>query len=123
MNRKTISLAAAGIFLSSAALLNAQDATHTNTMADCPMHADHGKGVDERGDKAMGFSHEKTTHHFRITQDGGSIEVTAKDGNDRISRDQVRSHLRQIAKLFAAGDFEVPMFVHARKPPGADVMQ
>jgi hypothetical protein len=30
----------------------------------------------------MGFSHDKTTHHFRLYPDGGAIEVTADDPND-----------------------------------------
>ena len=29
----------------------------------------------KRGDHAMGFSHEKTTHHFLLLTDGGGIEV------------------------------------------------
>jgi len=123
MNHKTIRLSVAVILFGSAAFLNAQHTTDDTTMAGCPMHADHVKGVDERGDKAMGFSHEKTTHHFRITPEGGAIEVTAKDANDLASRDQIRGHLTHIVKLFAAGDFELPMFVHDRKPPGVDVMQ
>jgi hypothetical protein len=49
--------------------------------------------------------------------------VTAKDANDQTSRDQIRGHLTHIAELFAARDFEIPMFVHDRKPPGVDVMQ
>ena len=70
----------------------------------------------------MGFSHTKTTHHFRIRAEGGAIEVTANDASDLTSRDQVRRHLAQIATLFGEGNFEIPMFVHAQKPPGADVM-
>ena len=46
--------------------------------------------VNHRGDREMGFSHEKTTHHFRLAKDGGAIEVTANDPNDTQSRDQIR---------------------------------
>ena len=48
----------------------------------CPMHeqhegsSHHAADVDTRGDKAMGFSHEKSTHHFELSSDGGTIEVT-----------------------------------------------
>ena len=31
--------------------------------------------MNERGDHVMGFDHTKTTHHFRLLADGGSIEV------------------------------------------------
>jgi len=27
----------------------------------------------------MGFSHEKTTHHFQLYKDGGAIQVTVND--------------------------------------------
>jgi len=33
------------------------------------------------------------------------------------------SHLTHIAKMFTDGNFQIPMFVHDRMPPGADVMQ
>lgn len=103
--------------------LAAQHTSDHTSMADCPMSAEHAKGVDERGDKGMGFSHEKTTHHFRLSPDGGSIEVTAKVAKDEVSRDQIRAHLTHISKLFATGNFEIPMFVHDSVPPGVDVMR
>lgn len=96
---------------------------HGDDMKDCPMKAEHAAGVDERGDKGMGFSHTKTTHHFRIRADGGAIEVAANNATDQISRDQIRGHLAHIATLFGQGNFQIPMFVHAQKPPGADAME
>ena len=71
----------------------------------------------------MGFSHEKTTHHFRLSKDGGAIEVTANDPKDIASRDQIRMHLGHIAKMFAAGDFKAPMLVHDQVPPGVPVLE
>jgi hypothetical protein len=76
-----------------------------------------------RGDHAMGFSHEKTTHHFLLYADGGAIQVTANDPHDSESRDQVRMHLGHITQMFAAGDFQIPMLVHAEAPPGVPVMK
>ena len=70
----------------------------------------------------MGFSHEATTHHFRLTPSGGAIEVTANDPNDGKSREQIRMHLTHIRKMFSAGDFNVPMFIHDTNPPGAATM-
>ena len=71
----------------------------------------------------MGFSHEKTTHHFMLTEDGGTIEVRANDVKDIASRDEIRGHFHRIAQMFAAGNFNVPMLVHARKDvPGTAVM-
>ena len=71
----------------------------------------------------MGFSHEKTSHHFRLKADGGYIEVEAKDASDTTSRDQIRSHLRHIAGKFASGDVSAPMLIHAKTPPGVPVMR
>ncbi len=80
-------------------------------------------GVNDRGDKVMGFSHDKTAHHFRLKADGGLIEVEAKDASDTTSRDQIKSHLRHIAGKFAAGDFTAPMLIHAKTPPGVPDMK
>jgi hypothetical protein len=77
----------------------------------------------KRGDHAMGFSHEKTTHHFRLFKDGGAIEVTANDPKDTASRDEIRQHLSHITQMFAAGNFEVPMLIHATTPPGVPAMK
>ena len=82
----------------------------------------HPSDVDKRGDKALGFSHEKTTHHFLIRPDGGAIQVTANDPKDRESRDEVQMHLGHIAKMFADGDFNIPMLVHDQVPPGSEKM-
>jgi hypothetical protein len=70
----------------------------------------------------MGFSHETTTHHFRLHKTGGAIDVSANDPKDSATRDQIRMHLFHITKRFAAGDFDVPMFIHDTTPPGAPVM-
>lgn len=100
-------------------------------MASCPMHAqqkpstaDQGhEGVVKRGDEVMGFSHEKTTHHFRIYADGGAIEAEANDARDTASRDEIRSHFRHIAEMFSAGDFSAPMLIHTQNPPGTETMK
>ena len=76
-----------------------------------------------RGDHAMGFSHEKTTHHFFLYADGGAIQVTANDLEDTESRSQIRMHLGHIAQMFGSGDFQTPMLVHAELPPGVPAMK
>ena len=83
----------------------------------------HGTAVDERGDHVMGFDHEKTAHHFRLTPSGGAIEVSANDAADTASRDAIRSHLAHIAKKFSEGDFEAPMLIHDRVAPGVPVLE
>jgi hypothetical protein len=79
--------------------------------------------MNERGDHVMGFDHHKTTHHFGLAADGGSIEVLANSPQDSESRDQIRTHLGHIAGMFAAGNFKAPMLIHDQVPPGVPVMQ
>lgn len=83
----------------------------------------HAQGVDSRGDKAMGFSHEKTQHHFRLFSDGGSIDIVTKSPTDADQRDAIRSHLKMIAGMFAKGDFHLPMFIHDTVVPGQKTME
>ncbi len=85
--------------------------------------AEHHAGVNERGDHAMGFSHEKSTHHFGLTADGGFIEVNANEAADTQTREQIRMHLTHIAGRFAEGDFDLPMLIHGTTPPGVPEMQ
>ncbi|HZR29033.1 MAG TPA: hypothetical protein VFA71_09645 [Terriglobales bacterium] len=83
----------------------------------------HRADVEEHGDQAMGFPHDKTTHHFRLYSDGGAIEVTANESRDSINTGAIRSHLAHIVTLFSNGDFSIPMFVHDQVPPGVPVMK
>lgn len=84
---------------------------------------DHNKGVVERGDHVMGFSHDKATHHFLLYSDGGAIEVQANAAEDTATRDEIRMHFGHIAKMFAAGDFSSPMLIHSQNPPGVETMK
>ena len=86
-----------------------------------PAHS-HG-GVPERGDRVMGFDHAKTTHHFTLTKTGGRIEITANRRDDLGSIGAIRSHLPHIARMFSEGDFEAPMLIHDRVPPGVPTMK
>jgi hypothetical protein len=83
---------------------------------------DHHAMVNDHGDMVMGFSHEKTTHHFELSCDGGAIDVRANDVKDTESRDQIRSHFRHIAQMFASGNFNAPMLVHGTAVPGTATM-
>jgi hypothetical protein len=71
----------------------------------------------------MGFSHETTAHHFTLLPDGGIIEVDIKADQDDPTRDQIRRHLSHIAGMFNDNNFDVPMFIHDRVPPGVPVMK
>ena len=99
-------------------------------MQSCPMHKEHMKAtsqhqadVEKHGDEAMGFPHDKTTHHFRLYSDGGAIEVTVNDSKDSQNMQAIRSHLTHIATMFSNGEFSIPMFVHDQVPPGVPVIK
>jgi hypothetical protein len=93
-----------------------------DSMSSCPMHDAHSK-MNERGEKAMGFSQTATTHHFFLKSDGGVIQVEVNDPGDKPDRDEIRMHLTHIAEAFAKGDFDIPMFVHDTVPPGEPEMK
>jgi hypothetical protein len=76
-----------------------------------------------RGKAAMGFDQDRTTHHFRLNGTGGAIEVAASDVADEPTVTQVRTHLREIAGQFAAGDFAKPFATHGEMPPGVLMMR
>jgi len=81
------------------------------------------ESMNERGDKVMGFDHNKTTHHFLLKNNGGVIQIEANEKADTPSRDEIRQHMRHIAMMFAEGNFSAPMLIHEQNPPGADVMK
>ena len=89
---------------------------------DPSVHDQHMADVKKHGAEAMGFEQDKTTHHFRLYKDGGAVEVAAKDPADTASIGQIRDHLKQQAKNFAAGDFAAPQHTHGQVPPAVDTM-
>jgi len=82
-------------------------------------------GVVQRGEshEGMGFSQSTTTHHFYLTQNGGIIQVTAKDPTNTQQIATVQMHLKHIVGMFPEGDFSIPHFVHDTNPPGAATMK
>ena len=79
--------------------------------------------MNARGEKAMGFDQQATVHHFHLYEDGGEITVTVKDPSDQTNLAAIRSHLPHIVKMFAAGDFSMPHFIHAEDVPGSEEMK
>ena len=69
----------------------------------------------------MGVDQYTSTHEFESLPDGGRIELR-RDPRDSAGVAQIRTHLQEIARAFAAGDFSTPAFVHMRAVPGTDVM-
>jgi hypothetical protein len=93
------------------------------TLLTTPIQDHHQAHAADRARHGMGFDQQRTTHHFLIDADGGTIQVTANDAGDAESEGQIRAHLQHIAKAFADGDFRLPLFIHATEPPGSAIMQ
>jgi hypothetical protein len=47
--------------------------------------------VNAQGDQGMGFSHENTTHHFRLLPDGGAIEIQSSEPTDAASQEAIHA--------------------------------
>jgi hypothetical protein len=120
-NRIYVSLIGSVIMALTAVTIHAQQSPKKDDMGG--MAGMSKEEMNKRGDHVMGFDHDKTTHHFRLLPQGGAIEITANAADDTESRDQIRSHLAHISKMFAAGNFNAPMLIHDQTPPGAPVMQ
>ena len=93
--------------------------THEEHMAQMKKEAE----MKQHGNAAMGFDQDRTTHHFLMTSDGGSIAVDANDPADQASIAQIRSHLQNISIAFKHGDFGKPRETHSEYPAGVPVMQ
>jgi hypothetical protein len=129
------------ILASAIAAQSAQPSAAAKDPETCPLHAQHmaaqktsaqadTQSADERfaemnarGAVAMGFDQEKTTHHFRTADDGGAIEVTVNDPQDSANLKAIRTHLQQVTKDFARGDFGTPLATHGEVPAGVEGMQ
>ena len=90
--------------------------------ADAHAHADSAFGaLQARGEHAMGVDQYTSAHRFEELPDGGRV-VLQRDPADSAGVATIRAHLQHIAARFAAGDFDLPMFVHDRTVPGTAVM-
>jgi hypothetical protein len=77
--------------------------------------------MQQRGKQAMGVDQYTSTHHFDPLPDGGTIQLV-RDVDDTAGVATIRTHIRDIARAFASGDFTTPEFVHMRDVPGTRVM-
>ena len=101
---------------------SAQTSDRGGAGSDPPAHDVHSQ-MNYRGEAGMGFSQTETTHHFLLKPNGGVIQVEVNKPSDTADREHIRMHLRHITQAFAAGDFDIPMFVHDTTPPGVREMK
>lgn len=77
--------------------------------------------TQQRGKQVMGVDQYSSTHVFEDLPDGGRI-VLQRDASDPLDERTIRTHMRDIAKQFSAGDFSLPGIVHDTDVPGTAVM-
>lgn len=77
--------------------------------------------TQQRGKQVMGVDQYSATHVFEDLPDGGRI-ILQRDATDPLDERTIRTHMRDIAKRFSAGDFSLPGIVHGTEVPGTAVM-
>jgi hypothetical protein len=80
------------------------------------------RAMQARGQGVMGVDQYTSVHRFDALADGGRIELQ-RDRDDSLGSAAIRTHLRTIARAFAAGDFTAPATVHVETVPGVPVMR
>ncbi|HEY6223234.1 MAG TPA: hypothetical protein VIW26_05590, partial [Gemmatimonadales bacterium] len=78
--------------------------------------------MQRRGAMVMGVDQYSSRHTFDLLPDGGRIALV-RDAKDTAGVRTIRAHMRDIARAFAAGDFEHALEVHQHALPGAAVMR
>ena len=74
--------------------------------------------VAARGAQVMPFELAATSHVFTKNRNGGLQQVLVRNPKDKEQLRLVRSHLREIAGHFQAGDFSAPARIHGEAMPG-----
>jgi len=103
--------------------MNSAHAQQKKDDSDSQDSKDQAAAVKERGTHVMGFSQDKATHHFLLFPDGGAIRIEANNASDTTTRDQIQMHLAHIARMFTDGNFQEPMLIHNKVPPGVPTLQ
>jgi hypothetical protein len=98
-------------------------AKHPGPSAAATTVADTGfAGVEARGQAVMGVDQYTSQHVFEDLPDGGRVVLERDDASDSVGIATIRTHMQEIARRFASGDFALPGLVHDREVPGTDVM-
>ena len=93
-------------------------------MAGVSVRADdaHSTTVEQHSMQVMPFDMNKTTHVFRKTLYGGVEMIVVKDPSDTADIAMIQSHLQKESKLFAAGNFSDPAYIHGSDMPGLQAL-
>lgn len=92
----------------------------SQTTAAAPASPERQAEVATRGAQVMPFALGATSHVFTKSRNGGLQQVLVRDPKDKEQLRLVRSHLREIAGRFQAGDFSAPARIHGASMPGLE---
>jgi hypothetical protein len=79
--------------------------------------------VHHSGQSVMPFDLSKTTHIFRMTDDGGVERVVVKDATAQDQVALIQRHLQHEAVAFQRGDYSDPASLHGADMPGLKDLQ
>jgi hypothetical protein len=79
--------------------------------------------MQSRGAHVMGVDQYTAAHVFEDFPDGGRVVLERDDPADSAAIAAIRTHMREIAASFRAGDFTKPFQVHSQTVPGTAVMR
>lgn len=111
------------LFLFPVTLLFAQDKSDHkhHTMSDSTlMHRQN--MIHSKSPMVMPFDMSKVTHYFIKTDDGGVLEIKAKDLKDKTQIPLIRKHLKEEKILFSNADFRDPKTLHGKNMPGLKIL-
>jgi hypothetical protein len=113
-----------GIFLTFVALISISCMDYKIFAVDMNQHTMNQSMMQmmERGNFAMGFNQSKIAHQFIGTPHGGKIIISALNGSDTKTINQIKNHILEIQKEFSQGNFSKPFFIHAQEIAGTKVM-
>lgn len=78
--------------------------------------------IHQRGSLVMPFDLNETTHVFSTMDEGGTMQVKAKDPGNVDQIELIRVHLKEEVNNFNNADFSDPKTLHGANMPGLDVL-
>ncbi len=77
----------------------------------------------DRINRITGFDQSRVTRHYFLLKNGGAVEVTAKDENDKATVQAIQNYLKKEAESWTKGNFETVTQIYGRAPEGTPVMK
>jgi hypothetical protein len=73
--------------------------------------------------KPLPFDEGKATQHFYLLKNGGAVEVSAKDPEDKTTISAIQKHLELQAKNYEKGNIDAPTTEKGKLPESVNTMK